>query len=220
MQRVGNGDFALFGGSSVFFCCQENFCITLKKSLVSMKLLWNAFKIYFEVRLYYMWSCLSAKSKAELECKANSSRSIRGNLVNMCVRACMCACVVYIIWSIHFNDLFRTCRYFLNQNSEALVQKVAETYPIRRAAQISAFFFHKSKEIGGKPEFDNNGPMATQSRCPSLNPWLSKLWLTVSARCTRKPIPPRKLILRYWFAWSYDQANWYLVINLLRLYDA
>ncbi|KAK6970861.1 hypothetical protein BgiMline_026555 [Biomphalaria glabrata] len=39
-------------------------------------------------------------------------------------------------------------RYLLN--NEQLIQKIAESYPIRRAAQLTAYFFQKGKEIGGE----------------------------------------------------------------------
>ncbi|CAG5116640.1 unnamed protein product [Candidula unifasciata] len=37
-------------------------------------------------------------------------------------------------------------RYLLN--NEQLIQKIADSYPIRRAAQLTAYFIHKGKEIG------------------------------------------------------------------------
>ncbi|CAL1547192.1 unnamed protein product [Lymnaea stagnalis] len=37
-------------------------------------------------------------------------------------------------------------RYLLN--NEQLIQKIADSYPIRRAAQLTAYFMHKGKEIG------------------------------------------------------------------------
>lgn len=37
-------------------------------------------------------------------------------------------------------------RYLLN--NEQLIQKMAESYPIRRAAQLTAYLFHRGKELG------------------------------------------------------------------------
>ncbi|CAH1776178.1 unnamed protein product [Owenia fusiformis] len=37
-------------------------------------------------------------------------------------------------------------RYLVN--NEQLIQKLAESYPIRRAAQLTAYFYHRSKSIG------------------------------------------------------------------------
>jgi NhaP-type Na+/H+ and K+/H+ antiporter len=37
-------------------------------------------------------------------------------------------------------------RYLLN--NEQLIQKIADSYPVRRAAQLTAYFIHKGKEIG------------------------------------------------------------------------
>ncbi|XP_076453211.1 protein NCBP2AS2 homolog [Babylonia areolata] len=37
-------------------------------------------------------------------------------------------------------------RYLLN--NEQLIQKVAESYPVRRAAQLTAYMFHRGKELG------------------------------------------------------------------------
>ncbi|ESO94210.1 hypothetical protein LOTGIDRAFT_232464 [Lottia gigantea] len=37
-------------------------------------------------------------------------------------------------------------RYLLN--NEQIVQKISESYPIRRAAQLTTFLFHKGQEIG------------------------------------------------------------------------
>lgn len=33
-------------------------------------------------------------------------------------------------------------------NNEQLVRKLADSYPIRRAAQLTAYFIHKGKEVG------------------------------------------------------------------------
>ncbi|KAL8610828.1 hypothetical protein ACOMHN_056683 [Nucella lapillus] len=37
-------------------------------------------------------------------------------------------------------------RYLMN--NEQLIQKIAESYPIRRAAQLTAYMFHRGKELG------------------------------------------------------------------------
>lgn len=39
-------------------------------------------------------------------------------------------------------------RYFAN--NEKVVEKLAESYPMRRAAQLGAYFYFKSKHIGYK----------------------------------------------------------------------
>ncbi|XP_005094026.1 protein NCBP2AS2 homolog [Aplysia californica] len=33
-------------------------------------------------------------------------------------------------------------------NNEEIIRKLSDSYPIRRAAQLTAYFFHKGKEIG------------------------------------------------------------------------
>ncbi|KAK7092978.1 protein NCBP2AS2 homolog [Littorina saxatilis] len=37
-------------------------------------------------------------------------------------------------------------RYLMN--NEQLTQKLAESYPVRRAAQLTAYVFHRGKELG------------------------------------------------------------------------
>ncbi|XP_025084528.1 uncharacterized protein NCBP2-AS2 homolog [Pomacea canaliculata] len=37
-------------------------------------------------------------------------------------------------------------RYLLN--NEQLIQKLADSYPVRRAAQLTAYMFHRGKELG------------------------------------------------------------------------
>ena len=35
-------------------------------------------------------------------------------------------------------------------NNEQLIQRLSESYPMRRAAQLTSFFYHKGKDIGKK----------------------------------------------------------------------
>lgn len=39
-------------------------------------------------------------------------------------------------------------RYFVNTNSEKVIEKLSESYPMRRAAQLTAYVFFRGKALG------------------------------------------------------------------------